>query len=790
MLLRIIPSVLFALALAPGAQAAAMRDVSAGHPYANAIEYIQQHGMAEGYSDGTFRPDNTINRAEMVTILVEASGDGMGGSGCFRDVNSEWYAPYVCGAQSHGMVSGYPDGTFRPGNPVSFAEAAALVVRQYEGNMPATGGAWYMPYATQLQQWNAVPPTVEWMDAPITRGEMSYILWRAETAQAAPQQPLLPSLQGIGYGGGSTANYVIGGDRRYFGNDDDENDDDDDNHDGMSLLVQASSEEALPGSQVQFTIVIENHDSSDRETDIAASLDSGLQFVQASGGSSADNEWVTWNDFEVEGGDEVILTILAKVLDSAQPGSRQSVRVSLDGNQKSDGVVVKGTIVPSPVGDPVLHWNDIAMAANATDHTGTYGAAEQGGPGASSRALAITHAAIYDAVNSIDRTHEPYLVLVPIPGGQQASMDAAVAAAAHETLVALFPKQSAIFDAARQDHMNKIPEGSAKTLGIMVGHTVASQMMSTRNNDGSTAIQTYVPSQLPGRHRVDPLNPNQPFMGDRWGEVRPFVLTSGSQFRAPPPPSIDSAEYAAAYDELIAVGGDGVTSPTSRTAEQTKIGLYWAYDGVKKIGTPPRLYNQITQVIAKQKGNTVVQNARLFALLNIAQADAGIVAWESKYHYDFWRPILGIREADAGTGPSGLGDNNPLTQGFANWVPLGAPMSNSTNPAFTPPFPAYPSGHATFGAAVFRTIERFYGTDNVPFTFTSDELNGVTTDQQGNPRPVHTRSFTRLSDAAKENAQSRMYLGIHWQFDATEGIKMGNKIADYIYDNALEPIGN
>ena len=152
----------------------------------------------------------------------------------------------------------------------------------------------------------------------------------------------------------------------------------------------------------------------------------------------------------------------------------------------------------------------------------------------------------------------------------------------------------------------------------------------------------------------------------------------------------------------------------------------------------------------------------MLALVNVAMAEAGIAAWDSKYFYNYWRPVTGIREADAGTGPSGLGDNNPATAGDATYSPLGAPASNLTGPNFTPPFPAYPSGHATFGGALFQTLRNIYGTDNIAFTFMSDEFNGETLDNEGNPRPLLPRSFTTLSQAETENGQSRIYLGIHW----------------------------
>jgi hypothetical protein len=176
------------------------------------------------------------------------------------------------------------------------------------------------------------------------------------------------------------------------------------------------------------------------------------------------------------------------------------------------------------------------------------------------------------------------------------------------------------------------------------------------------------------------------------------------------------------------------------------------------------------------------------ALVNVAMADAGTAIWESKYFYNYWRPVTGIREADEGTGPTGAGDGNPATIGNPIFSPLGAPASNLTGPNFTPPFPAYPSGHAGFGGALFQTLRNFFGTDHIPFTFVSDEFNGTTVDNQGNVRPLLPRSFASLSQAEEENGQSRIYLGIHWVFDKTEGITQGRRVADYVFKNAFVPL--
>jgi hypothetical protein len=321
---------------------------------------------------------------------------------------------------------------------------------------------------------------------------------------------------------------------------------------------------------------------------------------------------------------------------------------------------------------------------------------------------------------------------------------------------------------------------------MAVGSQAAFGILLLRSQDGAAQgnLPNYPPTgnpPLPGEHQPDPLNPGQGLLTAGWGQVDSFSAldVTHPSVRIPPPPPLDSAAYAEAFLDVLTLGGDGVTTPTERTQEQTEIGLFWAYDGTIGLGSPPVLYNQAARVIARQEKNTRMQNARMFALINAAMADAGIACWDGKYYYNFWRPIIGIRNADL--------DGNPDTPRVANWTPLGAPGSNETGINFTPPFPAYASGHATFGAALFRTLANFYGTDEIAFQLKSDEMSGKTTDSNGRNRYTIVRRFDRFSDASLENARSRIYLGIHWQFDADLGVAQGVLIADHVSDTLLLP---
>ncbi len=444
--------------------------------------------------------------------------------------------------------------------------------------------------------------------------------------------------------------------------------------------------------------------------------------------------------------------------------------------------------------DRFRYWNQIAIDSSGLDHTPVQPgenriAGHQPGPGRSSRAMAIVHIAMADAVASIRGGFRRYSPIPNAPAGS--SVDTAIATAAHNTLVAMFPSHAArLHQLFVEDLIDAPGTLQQKAKGVLAGTIASLAILARRANDGSAHAEPllgtgYIPGLESGAWRQDPISLLPVALGARWAEVRPFVLASASQFRTPPHPAMTSPEYAAAYDEVQRLGGDGIVTATERTEEQTRIGIYWAYDGTPSLCAPPRLYNQIATKLTEDESD-VVKLARMYALVNVSMADAGIAIWESKYFYKFWRPVTGIRESDEGTGPLGQGDGNPDTVGDLEFSPLGAPASNLTGPNFTPPFPAYPSGHAGFGSALFQIMRRILGTDDVPFTFTSDEFNGETVDNNGDIRPLIPRSFTSLSQAEEENGQSRMYLGIHWSFDKTEGIQQGRRVADYVHDRVFQ----
>jgi membrane-associated phospholipid phosphatase len=421
------------------------------------------------------------------------------------------------------------------------------------------------------------------------------------------------------------------------------------------------------------------------------------------------------------------------------PGSQVSPEISVPNQEGVARPLTNGTAH----GDVVNEWNTAALNAIRADRTP---------PPIASRALAILHASIYDAVNGIDRRYEAYLMQSAVPAS--ASKDAAASAAAHGVLVTLFPTDAPSFNELYTAILTGIPNGPQKNAGIAWGESVADEVLALRANDGSGA--TIPPPSGSGPGVWQPTPPAfAPYSLPQWGFVTPFAMKNSSQFRPPGPPVLTSERYAADYNEIKALGA---AVGSARTAEQDLIALFWA-DG-PGTETPPGHWNSIAQDVAASMGNSMEENARLFALLNIAMADAAICSWDAKYTYNFWRPVTAIR--------NGQTDGNDATIADPSWSSF----------IITPPFPDYTSGHSTFSGAASTVLARFYGTDNIAFTTGSDFLPGV------------TRSFASFSAAASEAALSRIYGGIHFRSATEDGLASGVAIGELTFAYYLRPKGN
>jgi membrane-associated phospholipid phosphatase len=389
-------------------------------------------------------------------------------------------------------------------------------------------------------------------------------------------------------------------------------------------------------------------------------------------------------------------------------------------------------------GQPVIDWNQVLLSIVNTP--GTQPANIQ-----PTRNFAILHAAIYDAVNAIDRTHEPYLISVRAP--RDASETAAADAAAHTALVGLYPTLQNSLDSDYAAELAQVPNGPAKDQGVRLGEQVASDVLAIRANDGSNVIPPpFVAGANPGDYAPTPPNFPTPVF-TTWGQVRPFVLERGDQFRPTPPPALTSDAYAAAINEVQSLGS--VTS-TTRTAEQTEIGKFW---------NPPiqNFWNQIAQTVALARHSDLPTTARLFAALNLSFADSAIAFYDAKYTFRLWRPVTAIRLADT--------DGNPLTVADPTWLPL------SGNTAADP---SYPGAHSTISAAGADVLASFYGRRQ-SLSVTSSALPGV------------TRSFTSFGAAAEEAGLSRIFSGQHTRLDHVAGLTLGHDVAGFVLHNALLP---
>jgi hypothetical protein len=413
----------------------------------------------------------------------------------------------------------------------------------------------------------------------------------------------------------------------------------------------------------------------------------------------------------------------------------------------------KATSTQAP--DQVIQWNRILLGILRT-------------PGAQSatvhptRSMAMMHAAVYDAVNAIVKTHAEYLVHLSAP--RNASVAAAAAQAAHDVLVQLYPNQASTLDADLAMSLASLPDGQAKDQGVRVGTIAAAQILALRSNDGSAAAPIpFTPGANAGDYQLTPPAFAQPVF-THWQFVKPFALRSASQFRPAPPPALSSSTYTTAFNEVMSLGS---ATSTTRTADQTQIAKFW--------GAPIQNYwNEIAQTAALQRGNTLPQNARLFALLDLTLADSVIAFYDAKYTYHFWRPVTAIRAEGvaAAAALAATSDEDPAESSADQFRPLAAEV-DWTPLATTALDPSYPGAHAVVSAAAAAVLATFFHNDRGSFAVTSEVLPGV------------ERSFTSFSAAANEASVSRIYAGQHFRFDQVAGQKLGRRIANYVLQNFL-----
>jgi hypothetical protein len=376
----------------------------------------------------------------------------------------------------------------------------------------------------------------------------------------------------------------------------------------------------------------------------------------------------------------------------------------------------------------VERWNRVATDAAV---------AQELDPLNESRIFAIVHASIHDALNAIDHRYEAYQARVSVTPG--ASPEAAVAAAAHASLMELIPARKAAFDAALAETLAQVKDKQAAAGGLKAGRQAAAINLAQRRDDGASRNVVYTPGKQAGEYRPTPPE-FTPAAFAQWGMIRPFVLTSASQFRPAPPLDPQGARARVEIDEVRIIGGK---TSSARTAEQSEISRYWYENS-------PQGWNRIARVVAVDRGLDEWESARLLALVNLAMADGFIGGFEAKYYFKYWRPATAIRES-----------------GDAAWLP----------DLWTPPVPDHPSTHTVLGAAAAAVLARFFGTDFVSFSMTS-----------GAPYPGITRKFWSFSEAARENGASRILAGIHFATAVQAGYEQGERIGAWTYERALRPL--
>jgi hypothetical protein len=365
------------------------------------------------------------------------------------------------------------------------------------------------------------------------------------------------------------------------------------------------------------------------------------------------------------------------------------------------------------------------------------------------RSFAIMHAAMFDAVNSIDGTYTPYLI--EVRGGPRASAEVAAAKAAHDVLAALYPARQNVFAAELSASAGGVSQAGLRQ-SLRIGEIVAAKYLQERANDGWNAPATpFILPATPGNWQPTPPA-NAPAGFTQFPTVTPFAVTSNAQFAPQPPPALTSAEYAASVNEVKAIGA---ANSSTRTADQTRIAQLWA-----NVNTPTTVWyvwNNVARTVGASRNYTTLENARLFALLNISMHDTLLTTMTSKFEHGVWRPVTAIRRADE--------DGNPDTEPDANWTPL---LGN-------PPYPSYAGNHAAIGTSQATILALVFGRDDISFEHTWHGAGGA------------TRSYAGFTAMANEEERSRVYGGIHFTFDQAAGQSAGRNVANYVFQNFMRP---
>jgi hypothetical protein len=422
---------------------------------------------------------------------------------------------------------------------------------------------------------------------------------------------------------------------------------------------------------------------------------------------------------------------------------------------------------PEPQGPAeVLKWNRIAMSTLLVAPTGTMPPAAGGAPPAAQSHLGMTQGAVYDAVNAIEPKHyRPYLLKRRFSA--RASEDAAVATAAYEVLSSIvrgvpqgitFPNRQALLDSLTSeynDSLDEVEDSPSKAQGITAGHAAAEAMIAAREGDGRYGPSQWGgdPNQTPPVGHWSPLLPNGTIALDPtpWvGGVKPFLIESSSQFRTAGPRALTSSAYAADFNEVKALGGDGVVTSTTRNAAQTRVALFWT-------GAGGPFWSVTARDLIEAHDLGLADSARLLAMMNLAAADAAINCWNDKYHFDFWRPWNAIARAGE--------DDNPATVAEAGWTPLRSA-----------PYPDHPSGHMCLDGAHIGALRAFFGTDEIGFDVTSFVVAGAS-------------HFTRFSEPLAEIEDARVWAGLHFRTADEQGRQLGENVADYMADHYFQPVG-